>query len=239
MTRHPRKRQQMLPLLLLDSAARPRGAPREKSGDASAALRKVQSLFTLRRTRMPGMSAVSTPARMAAVLLAPEDDVEAFLLPIVAALRTHGLSIGGMTAPAGEPKDLCRRPMHLENLITGERVKISQDLGSLSRACALDPGQLAVAGRFLRDAIVARADLLVLNKFGKLEAGGAGLRAELIEVLSADIPLLTTVKPELADAWLDFVGEYGLLLPPDEPRVVAWCLAARPPARAPHDGRAA
>lgn len=181
------------------------------------------------------MSALSVPALLAAITLPAEADAEGFLLPIVNALRAAGWKVGGMTAPDDELKDLCRRPMHLEDLITGERVKISQDLGPQSNSCSLDPGQLAIAGRFIQRAIDEGVDLVVVNKFGKREAAGAGLREEIIGVLGAGLPLLTTVKPEIVDAWREFVGEYGVLLPADAAGVRAWCTQVRAQIASTHD----
>lgn len=165
---------------------------------------------------------------LAAVALDADAHIEGFLLPLVADLRAAGWSIGGMTAPLDEFHDECRHAMHLDDLISGERIKISQDLGCASDACALDPAQLALAGRFITRALALPVDLVVVNKFGKFEAAGAGLRAELIDALEAGVPVLTTVKPAIVGAWQDFVGEYGALLPPERAAVMAWCHAVRP-----------
>lgn len=172
---------------------------------------------------------------LAAIALDADAHIEGFLLPLVADLRALGWSIGGMTAPFDEFHDECHRAMHLEDLISGERIKISQDLGCASGACALDHAQLVRAGRFITQALAHAVDLVVVNKFGKLEAAGEGLRAELIEALEAGIPLLTTVKPAVVEAWKDFVGEYGTLLRADRAEVIAWCTAVR---KAEHPDRA-
>ncbi len=164
---------------------------------------------------------------LAAVALEADAHVEGFLLPLVAVLREQGWAIGGMTAPFDEFHDECHRAMHLEDLSSGERIKISQDLGCAAGACALDHAQLVRAGRFITQALARPVDLVVVNKFGKLEAAGEGLRAELIEAMEAGIPLLTTVKPAVVDAWKDFVGEYGTLLRADHADVIAWCMTAR------------
>jgi len=86
---------------------------------------------------------------------------------------------------------------------------------------------LSDAGRFVRRALDLPADLVVVNKFGKFEASGQGLRAEMILALDTNLPLLTTVKPSVAPAWAEFVGDYGRVLPPDPDTVIAWCEAVR------------
>jgi hypothetical protein len=172
------------------------------------------------------MQQSSTSLAFAAVALAPETDAGTWLATVIERLRSAGIVIGGMNAAdtEGGPWE-CRRPMYLRDLLTGETIKISQDLGPAAQGCALDTGQLALAGRSVHRAIEAGVSLVVVNKFGAQEAAGAGLRDELFAAAEAGIPVLTTVKPELVDAWCEFVGELGELLPPDVDRVEAWCRA--------------
>ena len=165
--------------------------------------------------------------RIAAIALDADAHVEGFMLPLVARLRAAGWVVGGAVAPFEEFHDDCCRAMFLEDLLSGERVQISQDLGSGASGCVVDPGQLADAGRFVRRALDLPADLVVVNKFGKFEASGQGLRTEMILALETGLPLLTTVKPANVEAWQDFVGEYGTLLRPDDAAVSAWCTSVR------------
>lgn len=172
----------------------------------------------------------SNALAFAAVALAPDTDAGAWLSSIIERLRSAGIVIGGMNAAdtEGGPWE-CRRPMYLRDLLSGETIKISQDLGPAAEGCALDTGQLALAGQSILRAIEARVALIVVNKFGAQEAAGAGLRDELFAAAEAGIPVLTTVKPELADAWREFVGELGQLLPADVESVEAWCRAVCAP----------
>ncbi|MBS0442757.1 MAG: DUF2478 domain-containing protein, partial [Proteobacteria bacterium] len=57
---------------------------------------------------------------------------------------------------------------------------------------------------------------------GKLEAEGGGFSAELLEILSRDIPLLTVVSRHLVDDWQRFTGGEAALLPPTRAAVDAW-----------------
>lgn len=165
--------------------------------------------------------------RIAAIALDADAHVEGFMLPLVARLRAAGWVVGGAVAPFEEFHDDCCRAMFLEDLLSGERVQISQDLGSGASGCVVDPAQLADAGRFVRHALDRPADLVVVNKFGKFEASGQGLRSDMILALDAGLPLLTTVKPSIVPAWNDFVGDYGCLLRPDRAAVIAWCDSVR------------
>lgn len=173
------------------------------------------------------MSSLYAEPAFAAVALPAGLDGAAWMADLIERLEAAGLAIGGMRAAVTADGPLaCRRPMYLQDLLTGEQIRISQDLGPAAEGCALDPGQLAVAGQAVYRAIEAGVALIVINKFGAQEAAGAGLRDELLAAAEAGVPLLTTVKPELVGAWQEFVGELGQLLPPDTALVEDWCRRA-------------
>lgn len=164
------------------------------------------------------------PMSFAAVALPLEADAGGWLAQIVDGLQTAGYAVGGVnTADLDDGPWECRKPMYLRDLLSGERIKISQDLGPNAEGCALDTGQLALAGQAIYRAIDARVALIVVNKFGPQEAAGNGLRDELLAAAEAGVPVLTTVKPEMVPAWQEFVGELGELLPPHKEVVDAWC----------------
>lgn len=173
------------------------------------------------------MEAPDSSPLFAAVALPVEIDAGSWLAALIERLTAAGLSVGGMnSADSGDGPWECRRPMFLRDLLTGEQIKISQDLGPAAEGCALDTGQLAIAGQAIYRAIAAGVALIVVNKFGAQEAGGAGLRDELLAAAEAGVPVLTTVKPEMIAAWEEFVGELGVLLPPRAEAVETWCRRA-------------
>jgi hypothetical protein len=124
--------------------------------------------------------------------------------------------------------------MLVQDIETGELVPIDQDLGPGALTCTLDPEGLAVASVILRRAIAAPVDVLVVNRFGKLEAAGEGLRAEVAEALCAGLPVLIAVKDSLLADWRTFIGYDVPLLAPDAEQVAewAWRNTARSPATA-------
>ncbi|MGD9604465.1 MAG: DUF2478 domain-containing protein [Gammaproteobacteria bacterium] len=173
------------------------------------------------------MSDATGPSPFAAVALPRDEDAGSWLAPIVAHLQSAHWQIGGLNAEAAAARrDDCRSPMVLHDLMSGERTKISQDLGPAATGCALDTGQLARAGQAIYRAIDADVALVIVNKFGAQEAAGAGLRDELLAVALAGIPLLTTVKPDLVNDWHAFAGDLGCVLPPRHEDVLAWCRLA-------------
>ena len=94
----------------------------------------------------------------------------------------------------------------VRNLSSGETISISQDLGAGSEACSLDPGGLVRACGCVEEAISAGADIVILSKFGKLEAARGGLADAFRAAMFADIPVVTVVPPVVADEWERFAG---------------------------------
>lgn len=160
---------------------------------------------------------------MAAVRLRTDVPVDMLFAEVVALLRPYGVKIGGVLQEDDWGADGARPVTRLRNLSDGSLIRISQDLGREARGCRLDPGALAEAARMIEDMTEAGADLLVLNRFGKGEAEGAGLRSAIERAIIVGVPVLTAVRPEYADAWTDFHAEMATWLSPEPGIILSWC----------------
>lgn len=161
--------------------------------------------------------------RLAAIRYESGFRIDEFLESLRQRLRDDGLRLGGATQEnAGTVADHCAA-MTLVNIATGARIRISQDLGSQARGCRLDPYALAQFGALLDAAIDESVDLLILNKFGRAEADGHGLRGIFARAIEAGIPVLTAVRPPYVEAWTKFHEGLAADLAPDLERVRAWC----------------
>ena len=56
---------------------------------------------------------------------------------------------------------------------------------------------------------------MMLNRFGKAEAEGGGLRSAFVRAMEAGIPVLTAVRPPYIEAWSKFHGRLAVDLPAD------------------------
>lgn len=111
----------------------------------------------------------------------------------------------------------------LRDLETAERYIIFQNLGPGSSGCKIDPAGIATASVALRRAAEeARADLVVANRFGKLEASGGGLADDMLAVMVAGIPFLTLVAEPWLEEWRRFTGDAGVLLKPRRAELNVW-----------------
>ena len=169
-------------------------------------------------------------APIAALVYRPTDHVEPILLSVAQALSERGVKLGGALQHdiPSRADDPCA--MELQDLFTAVRFSMSQELGSGSEACRLDPDALARAGVSIRQAIEGGAELIIVNKFGAQEALGSGLRDEMAMTVTAGIPLLTAVGERFLAEWSDFTGGEAQLLPPDADAVLSWCLQVCKPA---------
>ena len=70
------------------------------------------------------------------------------------------------------------------------------------------------------------ADLVVVNKFGKQEALGEGLRDEIAKAAMAGLPVLLAVRLDFLPAWRAFVGEDWAELAADADTVERWAIDA-------------
>lgn len=168
------------------------------------------------------MDAHRVTTQIAAVAFDRTADVDAALAEAVAALRRRGVVVGGLLQHVGERVDACSCAMWLEDLATGARRRIDRPRGAEAIGCALDPDALAAASCDLRAAIAGGCDLVVVNRFGKSEAGGGGLRDEIAEASLAGTPLLIAVREDMLAAWDAFVGGPSLRLKPEAAALVDW-----------------
>jgi nucleoside-triphosphatase THEP1 len=140
-------------------------------------------------------------------------DIDARLAQAVERQRQRGQRVRGLVMRYEGERGECASAMVLVDVANGEEYLVSQSLGSGSRACRADPQGFARASRVLREAAEQSPDLVVSNRFGGLESEGAGFAAELLELMSRDIPLLTVVATPHRDAWQRFTGGAEVLEP--------------------------
>ncbi len=172
------------------------------------------------------MTASTAALPLAAIVYTPADDIDALMIAAARALAARGAKPGGVVQHAPGAGASCG--MELEDLASGARFPLSQDLGSGAKGCRLDPAALARATVAVRAALEGGATLLVINKFGFQETCGAGLREEMGRAAAAGIPLLTAVGERFLGDWEAFTGGAGVLLQPTLESVLGWWASLSP-----------
>ncbi len=159
---------------------------------------------------------------IAAVSYGPDDDCDALLAAFAHDLMRTGTRVAGLVQinAGGSCAEL---DMELEALDTGRRINICQDLGAGSaNACRLDPAGLAEAAASLRQAIGRPMDLVIVNKFGRMEVEGGGLIDEIGAVVEAGLPLVIGVPERFSDAWKQYAGDMAETIPCSRDALDAW-----------------
>jgi hypothetical protein len=138
-------------------------------------------------------------------------------------LRAEGIPLAGAVQVNAERDPAYKCDMDLHILSGDTSIRISQDLGKLSRGCRLDPQGLERAVGLVGTALEAGPALLIVNKYGKQEIDGRGFRPLIGEALSRGIPVLTAVNAGNVGAFLEFAEDLAERLPDDVDGIVAWC----------------
>ncbi len=112
--------------------------------------------------------------------------------------------------------------MDVTVLPAGPVLRISQDLGPLSKGCRLDPDALETAVALSEAALLAGADVLIVNKFGKHEAEGRGFRGLIAEALARDIAVIVGLNGLNRAAFERFGGGLAREITPEAAALEHW-----------------
>ena len=170
----------------------------------------------------PIFPAQALPARIAAVVQRDEGGADDLVADFARSLIERGWRVRGLVQELRPARHGCA--FALVDLDNGDRYPISQELGTGATACSLDPAGIAEASAVLRRIADEGAELAVFNCFGGLEAGGEGFRAEMLAVMSRDIPSLCIVPERYLAAWRQFTGEQAAELEARREALEAWFL---------------
>jgi nucleoside-triphosphatase THEP1 len=155
----------------------------------------------------------------------------------IAPLRERGIPLAGAIQrdptdrPGRHPCDLL-----LENLATGEVTAIAEERGKEARGCRLDVGVLTEISEAVTNSLYDdEPKLLIVNKFGKIEVDGGGMREAIADAVHLGIPVLVGVPMRNLDRWRAFAGVYSVELPADAAAISDWLelrgLRGRPASR--------
>lgn len=113
----------------------------------------------------------------------------------------------------------------LRDLVSGRRFAIQLDTAPIGTSCHLDASGIGEACATLLPQIAA-ADVVILSKFGKIEAVQQGLWEAFTSTVAKGKPLLTTVSTRYVEAWMAFAPQ-AAWLEPDSRSIEQWWGDAR------------
>ena len=146
--------------------------------------------------------------------------IHRFLEETVLGWRANGVKVAGVTAhPHGSPDRKCTAGI-LRDIGSGIPIQIYLETSLPGTTCDLDRDGVDAACATVIDQI-AGSDVVVLSKFGKLEAMRQGLFPAFKAAIAAGRPIVTTVSAKHRDAWNAFAPD-ATYIDTDEAALTAW-----------------
>jgi nucleoside-triphosphatase THEP1 len=152
--------------------------------------------------------------------------VDLLFQEVAARLAAEGWRLAGAVQVNCGRDDVEHCDMDIRVLPEGGIYRISQQLGRGSSGCRLNPDALE---RAVAEAtgLWERPDLLIVNKFGKMEGEGRGFRDLIARAVAEGVPVLIGVNGLNRDALEAFLGSPAPLVAAEVGAVLAWAAGQR------------
>jgi hypothetical protein len=157
---------------------------------------------------------------IAAVTGADSAVVQALFAAAIAQWRRAGVAVAAVLAEMDSLSNSTCSAGFLREMTSGTAYSIHLEEAPRDTTCHLDARGVDAACAAVLPQIVL-SDLVVLSKFGKLEAMGRGLFAAFDAARIVGRPILTTVSPKHYEAWRNFAPD-ATALPATAPALQDW-----------------
>ena len=143
-------------------------------------------------------------------------------------LQQQGTALAGIVQTNTECHDDALCDMDVRVLPAGKTIRISQSLGPEARGCRLDPAALEQAVALVTGSLQASPlpEVLIVNKFGKHEADGRGMRPVIGEAMTLGVPVVSGVNKLNVAAFQEFAGGMAVAVEPTVEALLEWLAAA-------------
>ncbi len=142
-------------------------------------------------------------ARVGVLPYDSSDGLDAAVSEAVCCLRARGIAVAGLLQHFGDAVPGGKQAMWVEDIGSGQVIRLDQPRG---------PG----------------AELLVVNRFGGVEAEGRGLRPEIADAICSGLAVLIPIRVSLLPALEEFLGGPATRLPASARAIEAWAEALFP-----------
>jgi nucleoside-triphosphatase THEP1 len=160
--------------------------------------------------------------RLAYTMTEGRGELDPLLHQIATDAGARGLRLAGIVQVNSDRPGCARCDMDAIVLPDGPVIRISQSLGREARGCRLDAEGLETAVAAAESRLAQGVDLLIVNKFGKQEAGGRGFRPVIAAALDTGADVLVGVNAMNLEALRDFTGDTAEQVAADPQALMAW-----------------
>lgn len=174
------------------------------------------------RSVRPHSASVRPQQALVAIVYANEAYPQSTFERIVENCRRRGLRMAGVLQHPVCSDTAGHCDVVLEELTTGVRTDLFEDRGSGARGCRLDVAALAEVNGQVARSLDSDPEILILNKFGKVEAEGRGLLDLVAMATDRRIPVVIGVPIRNLDAWRNFAGGMSVEFTSDPSEVTDW-----------------
>ncbi len=174
------------------------------------------------------MTGRAEPSRLAAILFDRNEAPDPPLIAFLEAAKRRGVRVAGLVQERTGDGLCARQDVQVRDLASGATLPIMQDLGPDAEGCRVNPEAIAFAAMLLDRALATGPDLLVVNRFGRLESEGGGMLAEIGRAFAEGVAIIVCVPKRYREAWSAFSGGLDAQLPPKLTAIEAWWEAIAP-----------
>jgi hypothetical protein len=137
-------------------------------------------------------------------------------------IRDGGGIVAGIVPYHAARDEAPRCDMEVEELASRFILQLAEDTDKKSSGCRIDPAALQEAAALIAAAFNKDPELVIINKFGRLEAEGFGLGEVISETVDRGIPLVVGVPERHVASWREFTGGLAEEAPLGSPRIQQW-----------------
>lgn len=159
---------------------------------------------------------------LVAIVYANEAYPQSTFEQIVADCRGRGLRVAGVLQHPVCSDAAGHCDVALEELTTGVWTELFEDRGPGASGCRLDVAALAEVNGKVARSFESDPELLILNKFGKVEAEGRGLLDLVAVALDRGIPVVIGVPIRNLEAWRSFAGGLSVEFSSELSEITDW-----------------
>lgn len=166
---------------------------------------------------------VSNTRKLLAVVYDDGIAADRMLSELGYALRERRIAVKGLVQRNTFRRDRTKCDMELEELGSGEVFQLSKDRGKHAGGCRLDRAAIAAAAALIGLRLDEDCDLLIVNKFGRSEAEGRGLRETIADAVAHEIVTVVGVPRRNLEVWRKFAeGLFDLCEAGDTGFLASW-----------------
>jgi len=170
----------------------------------------------------PHSAAVRPQQALVAIVYANEAYPQSTFEQIVENCRRRGLRVAGVLQHPVCSDTASHCDVVLEELTTGLRTDLFENRGPGARGCRLDVAALAEVNGQVERSLDSDPEILILNKFGKVEVEGRGLLDLVAMAADRSIPVVIGVPIRNLEAWRNFTGGMSVEFTSDPSEVADW-----------------